>query len=51
MLRLGGDKDPPATGKYLDKDHKCLQKTAQENLYPVDFERNMLIRRNQDEYP
>ena len=51
MLSLGGNIDPPVTGKFLDKNHICLKRTNQENLYPIDLETNMLVRRNHDEYP
>ena len=38
-------------GKYLDKNHTCLRPTKIENMYPVDLDKNMLVRRNHDEYP
>ena len=51
LLKLGGNIDPKKEGKFLDKAHICLKPTDIENLYPVQKEVNMMVRRNQDEYP
>ena len=51
MMKLGGDIVEPKTGKFLDREHPCTKQTNVEQMYPVDREKNMLVRRNHDEYP
>ena len=50
-MMLGGGIDPQHVGKFLDKDHICLKPTVVENMFPVDKDLNMMVRRIQDEYP
>lgn len=51
LLHLGGGIEPKASGKYLDKNHINLKPTKVENMYPVQQDLNMMVRRNVDEYP
>jgi len=51
LLHLGGGIEPKAQGKYLDKNHINLKPTNVENMYPVQTDLNMMVRRNVDEYP
>ena len=51
LLKLAGNIDPPEKGKYLDRSHICLKPTNTEDMYPVSNDINMMVRRNQDEYP
>jgi len=51
LLHLGGGIEPKVSGKYLDKNHINLKPTKVENMYPVQQDLNMMVRRNVDEYP
>ena len=51
MMALGGDIAVPKSGKFTDKNHPCLQPTSVDQMYPVNPDKNMLVRRNHDEYP
>ena len=45
FMKLGGMQDPKPEGKFLDKNHICLKPTKIENMYPIQNEVNMLVRR------
>ena len=51
MMALGGEIAEPKSGKFTDKNHPMLKPTNVEQMYPVDPDKNMLVRRNHDEYP
>ena len=51
MDNLGGMKSPKPTGKYIDFNHVNMKPTQPENMYPYEKDLNMMVRRNQDDFP
>ena len=46
LMKLGGGIEPRQGGKYFDPDHICLKPSMVENMFPINKDLNMMVRRN-----